>query len=325
MTQAQYRTPQLTHQTGFRVILPERVSISLGTEAIRVDEGLRLKRNNSEVNLRLDSAAGDALLSALRTPGPGMHTPGIADTWQKVLEHLAMHGMLQDAAFTGPGVSGIDALREAVDTLYAQMTRHSSARRARFVEGLKNRNTALIWLGQAYLFTKSARHHISPVLDHDMTSQERTMWTRFLEDESWHWRIYRPAMALYGLNFPDFDSVEAAPSTQRLIDILHDGAARSPIVYAVLMNYVERRPVADGPRSDRLLSALTRNCGFTDAAVKPIWWHSTENDLAGHSDLGAVVIANRRNIDRAELDEAIARSDELIGASCEWLTDVIQV
>jgi hypothetical protein len=252
-----------------------------------------------------------------------MSTVGIANTWTKILRRMAVRGMLSDTAFTGPGVSGIDAAREVLDAVHSQMTRHAAARRRRFVDGLRDRATALIWLGQSYLFTKAASYHISPVLGNDMAPQERALWTRLLKDESWHWRIYRPAMALYGMGFADFDDLRPVPSTQRTLDILHDGAARSPVVYSALTVYLEKPPAVGGPESHSVMSTLMRDCGFTRASVRPLWWHAMENEYAGHSDLGAVVIANRRRIERAELDDAIATADELIGASCDWLTDVI--
>jgi hypothetical protein len=313
----------LLHQDGFRIALPERVALDVETTVVTTDDGIRLSRNESTLSLHLAPHLRDALSCALDPTGPGMACAGIAETWRDLLQRLALRGMLADAAPADPGVSGVDAVREMLDAIHAQMTRHAAAGHRSFTDSLRDRATALTWLQQAYLVTKAAAYHISPVLDHDMSSQERDLWTRFLKDESWHWRIYRPAMALYGMNFPDFDDVPAAESSRKIIDILHDSASRSPVVYAVLTQYLEKPPLADGPDHHRLWSTLKRRCGFTDAAIRPLWWHSVENVHAGHCDLGAVVLADRRRIDRAELDDAIAASDEFIRASCLWLTDVV--
>lgn len=61
-----------------------------------------------------------------------------------------------------------------------------------------------------------------------------------------------------------------------------------------------------------------KSYGFNQAALRPLWWHATENLSAGHSAMGAIVISNRRLLSLHEVDEAVAAVRNTIRAVSEW-------
>ena len=188
-----------------------------------------------------------------------------------------------------------------------------------FIAGRADRPAAIQWLTENYHYTKSARYHVGPVLRHAMDAAERRLWQRFLHDESWHWRIYRPALSQFGFSFTDLDDHSPLPTTRLFIEKLRAIAEVSPVAYAAAMIFIERPPTGTELSSDPLYQSLMSYYGFSERLVRPLWWHATENLQAGHSTLGAVVISGRRALDSLALQEALAAVSDTVRAVSGWI------
>lgn len=242
----------IPEQPGFRIQLPERVKFCCGTTVERTPTGMKLARNETTLTVAVMAAARDSLIHALDEHGRGLATSGLSITWRQLLEKLAASGMLVDATHaTDPqrtarsdcGVPALDAVTTILDKIYEEIIAVFSVRHAidRFIAGEFSVATAVKWLVENYYYTKSASYHVAPVLEHDMDPEERELWRRFLKDESWHWRIYRPALSQFGLTYAKLDARDPLPPTRHLITTLHSIAEKSPIAYAAAMIFIENR------------------------------------------------------------------------------------
>jgi hypothetical protein len=317
----------IPEQEGFRVWLPERVRFSAGTAVEPTATGLKLVRNETTLSIALDPSARDALVAALAEGGAGLPTGGLSMTWRQLLEKLSASGTLTDAG--PPGASGelsaLDALVAVLDRVYRDTVASFTGESAleRLISGRYDQSAAVTWLVENYHYTKSASYHISPVLRHDMKSAERHLWQRFLKDESWHWRIYRPALAQFGLRFDELDTRPPRPSTRRFIETLHAISRNGPVAYAAAMIFIEKPPLWTDVDADPLYTSLMRYYGFSLSSIRPLWWHVTENLSAGHSALGSVVISNRQVVSRSELDTALRAVTDTIHAVRDWHEGVL--
>ncbi|MEV6135161.1 hypothetical protein AB0L63_03655 [Nocardia sp. NPDC051990] len=253
-----------------------------------------------------------------------MATEGLAPAWRQLLEKLGATGMLADCEPPAAGVSGLDAVSAVLDRIHASMVEHNRGDTTlnRLVEGRYDRAAGVRWLVENYHFTKSASYHISPVFGHEMSSDERKLWTRFLEEESWHWRIYRPAGSVFGLGFDELDAAGPRESTRQFVELIRAAAVRSPVAYAATLAFIEKSPASTDVADNLLLSSLMKHYGFTSTAVRPLWWHQLENATAGHNDLSAIVISNRQVIDAADFDDAIATAADVVRGSRLWYDDM---
>jgi pyrroloquinoline quinone (PQQ) biosynthesis protein C len=318
----------IPEQEGFRVLLPQRVRLHPATQVRDTPAGLRLERNETILTVSMPPAARDALLRALDERGAGMATAGLSVAWRQLLEKLAAAGMLVaagEAEPTGDEVPALVALATVLDTIHAQTravfaTDHPVNR---LIAGELTQDVAVRWLVENYYYTRGASYHVAPVLDHVMSESERALWARFLKDEAWHWRIYRPAFGQFRLSFAELDAREPRPSTRHFVRTLHSIARTSPIAYAATMIFIEKPPLWTDVDSDPLYTSLMRCYGFSPAAIRPLWWHATENATAGHSALGAVVISNRETVGRRELATALNAVRDTICAVGAWQADIL--
>lgn len=305
---------------GFHMWLPERVRLAPTTVVESTETGVRFRRNEIMLTLALAAPARKALLAALDEDGGGMVTTNIAAVWHQLLEKLAAAGMLVDAAPSACKVSGLDAVVAVLDRIYAEKVEYSLLDNgvAKFVRGECGNGAGFTWLVENYHFTKSAGYHISPVLRHQLLDSERMLWTRFLEDESWHWRIYRPASAMFGLRLADLDALPRLGQTEQLIESVRAAAELGSLAYAAVTTFLEKPPPSSNAAGHPFFSSLMENYGYTAAAIRPLWWHQTENIAAGHCSLGPIVISNRGAIDPDELEAAITAMTDVIHASHRW-------
>lgn len=222
-------------------------------------------------------------------------------------------------------MSALDALVAVLDQIHRDTIACFAGDSAlqRLIGGRYDQVAVVRWLVENYHYTKSAEHHISPVLHHAMSASERRVWSSFLKDESWHWRIYRPAFAQFGLRFEELDARPPAPSTRHFIETLHAISCGGPVAYAAAMIFIEQPPLSTDVGSDPLYSSLMTHYGFSRSSIRPLWWHATENLVAGHSGLGAVVITNRRIVSRSELDMALQAATDTIHAVSAWHEGVL--
>jgi len=317
-------TLPIPEQDGFQVWLPSQVRFAPGVLATPTPEGFRLERDATCVAVATSRAAADSLLRKLRESGTGLGTAGLALPWRQLLEKLAVNGMLTDPGHAADpdcdSVSALDAIAAIRDTIY-RASLESFATGSAFemlLSGALDPAAGVPWLVENYHYTKSASYHIGPVFTHQLAPPEHELWRRFLKDESWHWRIYRPAFHQFNLSFEFLDTLEPHPATSDFIETLHSVSCDGPVAYAAAMTYIEQPPQCTTLDEDPLFTALIRFYGFDRAAVRPLWWHATENLTAGHSALGPVVISNRRTVARAELDRALSGVRRTIRAVSAW-------
>jgi hypothetical protein len=240
---------------------------------------------------------------------------------------LANLGMLVAArssvvAGTVPALNALSAVFDAIHAESEQAFQPSHPLN-RMICGELATGAGRAWLIENYHYTKSASWHISPVLEHPMETEECELWRRFLKDESWHWRIYRPALAGFGLAYRILNERAPQVATERFVEVLRSAAVAGPTVYAAVMTFIERPPLND-LASDPLFGCLTRHYGFTEAGIRPLWWHATENLTAGHSDLGAAVITRRSVVSEAELTRMLAAVRATVREVARWNAEVLR-
>lgn len=319
----------IPEQAGFRILLPERVKFTCGTTVEPTPTGMKLVRNGTTLTVGVMAAARDALADTLDERGVGLATSGLSVTWRQLLEKLAVTGMLVSASHSSGSrdtessderVPALNTVVTILDKIYEETLVHFSVRSAidRLIAGELDAASAVKWLVENYYYTKSASYHVAPVLRHEMCPKERELWLRFLKDESWHWRIYRPALHQFELTYAELDARDPLPPTRHLIETLHSIADKSPVAYAASMIFIEKPPLWTDLHSDPLYTSLMKFYGFSQAAVRPLWWHATENLSAGHSALGVVVISHRRTLSLHQVDEAVAAVRDTIHAVSEW-------
>ena len=56
---------------------------------------------------------------------------------------------------------------------------------------------------------------------------------------------------------------------------------------------------------DPLFGGLHRHYGLRTESVRPLYWHSRENDTKGHRDMMAAVLASRATYSRDEVDALV--------------------
>jgi len=318
--------PAIPEQSGFRLRLPATVRFADRVTVHHGPQKLAIERNGTCISLRLDPQAALALVRALDRNGPGLRTSDLAPAWKKVIATLATEGVLSATIAPDDGecrsgyISGLDAIccvQEAIRTESAALITKSHPL-FDMIRGDIQKPAVHNWLIQNYHYTKHAAYHISPVLQHEMSTKERGLWARFLKDESWHWRIYRPVLGEMGTTYCQIDALEPNDATHDFIEAIRDASIISPIAYASVMIYIEQAPSQPNLDADPLYASLFHYYGFTRSSVRPLWWHALENATAGHSNLGSVVLANRGEILRTDVENAVSAVRRVIRAAIDW-------
>ncbi|MCX5042164.1 hypothetical protein OG921_03025 [Aldersonia sp. NBC_00410] len=318
----------IPEQSGFVLLLPESVRLAPETVITNTPVGIKLFRNGCALEISLPVDACAPFQRALGGQGAGMSTAGLALCWRQLMEKLAACGFLSDAvpSDTAEFVSALNTLTTVIDTIHQHEVKAFPSSHAlnRLIAGEYAQSAVVEWLVENYHYTKSAPTHIAPVFGHAMSAAERLLWQRFYEDESWHWRIYRPALHQFGLDFKTVDLRPPAKATARFISALRSAAEASAIAYAAVMLFIERPPLCTDMNDDPLFGSLLRSHGFSRRSIQPLWWHAVENLSAGHSGLGAAVILNRGQIPRTELDTAISAVRDVVEATSAWHQDILE-
>ncbi|MEV3985340.1 hypothetical protein [Nonomuraea sp. NPDC049758] len=321
-------TLPLPQQPGFQLVLPERLRFAPDTLIEQTLDGVRISRNEVILTITIPGPARMAFITRATDPSAYFESLRLAPVWRQLLQKCAAQGLMSDAtrAVTAEfPVSAIDAIRLLRDRMHEVSTRSFGPGHpfGSFAQGGYSRSAAARWIVQNYHYTKSAPHHISPLFRHAMDEEERALWTRFLKDESWHWRIYRPILGELGMSFEDVDACAVHPATHAFIEALRSCAANSIAAYAAALMFAELPPTVDTLDQDPLYGALVAHYGFRHTSVRPLWWHSMENLEAGHSDLAAVVLSRRRSLSPDELAQALNGLTRTIQAVSSWHQGVL--
>ncbi|KJL23701.1 hypothetical protein [Microbacterium foliorum] len=316
-------TLPLIEQPAFKVVLPDTAQLAEGVQVDLMPGGIRLHKHALRLDLAVPEAATEAVVHRLRTGWP---TAGLSATWKQLLEKLLASGMIRSAEAADPRkVPAADAIARIVDAIEGAAGRALTAEHPMnaFITGALSQSIARQWIIENFHFTAAADYHVPPVLEHDMSSEEREMWERFLRDESWHWRIYRPVLAQFDLSFEEVRAFPPMAGTTAFIEALHDAAVAGPVQYAAAMMFVERPPMVWEAQDDPLFGALLRDYGLHDESVRPLWWHTTENLHGGHSALGAVVITNRLALTPELVSDAAHHAERVVEAVAEWQREML--
>jgi hypothetical protein len=309
----------LPDQDGFELALPPRVVLAKGAVAERTATGIAIVKNNKRISACITPKAAAGLCNALN-PSVGIPTSRLAPSWRQVLQILGAAGMLStgEAHENASAVAALDVVAAIKDRICVRnaMAFPKDHRFNAFLSGKVG--GVRRWLIENYHYTRSASYHISPVLAHEHTDFERKVWQRFLVDESWHWKIYRPAFSELNISMQQLAHEELHCGTRNFVETLHRIATESPIAYAAAMTFIEEPPLADSMNDDDLSQALMHHHGLSSKAIRPLWWHATENRNAGHSALGPIVLSQRRVLRRTDFEAALQAIDDTIDAVSCW-------
>jgi hypothetical protein len=306
-------------QDGFELALPSRVVLAKGAIAVPTATGIAIVKNNKRISARITPKAAAALCNALK-PSVGVPTSRLAPPWRQLLQLLGTAGMLSTGeecqnASTVAALDAIAAIKEHI-CVRSESAFPKDHRFNRFLSG--KIGGVRRWLIENYHYTRSASYHISPVLAHEHTDFERKVWQRFLVDESWHWKIYRPAFSELSISMGQLNHEEPHCGTRNFVETLHRIATGSPIAYAAAMTFIEEPPLADSMNDDDLSLALMHHHGLSRKAIRPLWWHATENRNAGHSSLGPIVLSQRHVLRHTDFEEALRAVHDTIDAVSCW-------
>ena len=224
---------------------------------------------------------------------------------REIVHQLAFQGYLEDIAEvpTG-GCSGFNIVSRLQDVGTKANSEAGAVVRG-ICDGSVSRTVAQQWTEAQFHFTASAQHHISPVLRHARTQEEHEAWRSFLEDESTHWKIYKKAFADFGTDFTDVASRTPTTATAALISHLHRLATVDQYEYAAACLIIEE-PCDEGDvLSNPLYGGLHNHFGLRLEAVRPLYWHSRENETKGHRDMMAAVLASRPYYEAKDVDRLV--------------------
>jgi pyrroloquinoline quinone (PQQ) biosynthesis protein C len=319
------KTLPLPDHHGFELRLPARVALAPGASAHPDATGFSIVKNNTRITATVPARAAEKMGNLLGSAA-GMPTDGLADSWRQLIQTFGSAGMLVASGTTpeSGATPALDFVAAMKDRIYAHTATAfpEGHRFDRFLRG-DLRGKARRWLIENYRYTRSARYHIAPVLQHIHTEFERGVWERFLAEESWHWKIYRPAFSELGVDMSEIDSYQMDPGTEHFIETLHGISTRSPVDYAAAMTFIEEPPLAEAMDDDQLSVALMRHHGLSVKAVRPLWWHATENRAAGHSALGPILLSHRGSLRAAEVDGALDAMTKTIDAVSNWQHSIL--
>lgn len=173
------------------------------------------------------------------------------------------------------------------------------------------------WFLENYHYVRSAPHHCSPVLDHEMPATQRDLWRRFLFEESWHWRIFRPMFSAFGWPWDEHRSDTPGAGTRELTEVLAAAARTSPVVYGATLLLTEQVPKTKDVRTDPLYrGALT--LGVPERVLRPLWWHAWSQCPTAHRTLGAMIISQQDTVPAAEAAHAVAAFQAVYAAVGRW-------
>lgn len=316
--------PTIARPVG--VMLPPRLKLqdnaryTAGSDTLQVTaptRGQMVWSDSRTLALICDIISGAQMVSAA---GPAAHA---------ILEHLACSGVLADpdqanswSACSGFNLIGI--VLDEIETLqWKLLNKHPLL--AGLSDGGLPLNCAKGWLLESYHYTRSARRHISPVLDHAIEQSEREVWKQFLNEEATHWRIYKKAFEFLDWNWAERDAVEPIDATARFIDTLRRSAATSPSSYAASLMFIEQAPTAATLEEDALFGGLIRHYGFPNSAIQPLWIHATLNRDLGHEIWGQCVLSRRPVFSADELSLIRSNIRDLIAVTGDMLTAVLDV
>jgi hypothetical protein len=306
-TQSTIAAPQFT------VALPDAVMVR-PTCTVEVTE---LKLILSYAGRQLTMAGPNTLVGYALTPlaeGRVLTTSGLTPAARRLLTSLAARGLLVDpdqpgGADSAEGSSGINTIGCFADEnfrLSQEIPSHSDDNWAHFLSG----GFAPNWLRASFLenyhFTNSAAFHITPVLDHDLSGLSRAAWLQFLADEIPHYRIWRPAFSSFGWSYSAVQRQLPREPTAWLIESCRGAAAHSELAYLGVLMKIEMAPLESHYSQSPHYGTLLTQYGLPETAVRPLWWHTTENVTAGHSYMPATLLSQLGPICADELNDAFS-------------------
>ena len=300
-------------ESAFNVALPKSVMVRPTCEVEVTDQNLILQYAGRQ----LTTAGPNSIEGYALTPlaeGRVLNTSNVVPAMRRVLTALAGRGLLMDPDQPGgvdstEGSSGINTIGCFVDEsfrLFREIPSDSEDNWARFLAGDYAPNWLQASILEQYHFTNSAAFHITPVLDHDLSSQSRAAWLQFLADEIPHYRIWRPALSSFGWSYAAVQRQLPREPTAWLIESCRGAAAHSELAYLGVLMRLELAPVESHYSQSPYHNTLIKHYGLPESAVRPLWWHAMENVAAGHSAMPATLMSQLGLISAEQLSEAFS-------------------
>ena len=297
--------------TEFTLRLPESVIVRPTCDVEVTDNKLLLKYAGRQLKL-----AGPETLAgyAFRPLAEGrvLATANLVPAARDTLTRLACRGLLSDpdqpGAVTGSegsaGINTIGCFTDESNRLSEQFPSDGEANRAAFLSGSHGPEWLPANFLEQYHFTKSAAFHIEPVLDQPLSSLSRAAWLQFLADEIPHYRIWRPAFSSFNWDFEAVQRQIPREPTAWLLECFRGAAAHSELAYLGVVMKVEAAPMESHYSESEYFTTLMTKYGLPEAAVRPLWWHATENVTAGHSFMPATLLSEIGPVSAEQLNEA---------------------
>ncbi len=311
-------------QAGATIRLPVTFALRPGTDVRRDDGAVELTRGTR----RLRFATGDRPPPALRRFLDGEPlTPGQHGTaFESLCRKLLLNGMASEPAKPAhagwpahgdpPGPNLVALIADLRDDVRPGNDRGFALQRS-IIAGTCPPPLLAGWFLENYHYVRSAPHHCSPVLDHDMPAAQRNLWQRFLFEESWHWRIFRPMFSTFGWPWDEHRADTPGTGTRELTDVLAGAARTSPVVYAATLLLTEQVPKTKDVRTDPLYRGAL-GLGVPERVLRPLWWHAWSQCPTAHRTLGAMIISQQQTVPAAEAARAVAAFQAAYAAVGRW-------
>jgi len=294
---------------AFRPVEPRTVVPRSGTEFSWDTEDLRVARAGEESALSLPAEIVEDLYR-LVVKGDSyaqvLHETTDRDLLRQLVHELAFQGYVEDSDTLGRGlVSGFNVVARIADAIRAAQTSPDGLVTERIADGRLARSDVKAWLEDQFLFTASAVEHIAPVLERATTPSERNAWVSFCTEESWHWKIFRKIFADLETSFEQARRSHGEFGARRLTAHMRALAERSQYEYAAAALVIEEPCDEKDLLDDPVYRALHLSYGVRLDSIRPLYWHSRENETKGHRDMMAAVLASRAVYSPAEIEGLI--------------------
>ncbi len=264
---------------------------------------------------RLTFAGPNTLEGYALTPlaeGRVLTTGDLTLSARRLLASLAARGVLADpdqpgGANSTEGSAGINTIGCFTDEIYRlgqEIPRDTPENQAQFLSGDFAPTYVRAGILAQFQFTNSAVWHISPVLNHDLSDQSRRAWFQYLADETPHYRIWRPALSSFGWDFAKVQQQIPREPMSWLIESFRGAAEHSELAYLGLISKAEVAPLVSHYSESEYYTTWINKYGVPEAAIRPLWWHDTENVVKGHVTMPAMLMASLGQVTSDQLSDA---------------------
>lgn len=179
------------------------------------------------------------------------------------------------------------------------------------------------WLLENYHYTRSAEYHITPTLSNS-SSYRKHEWNNFLEEERYHWKIYKNVFDYIDMSFDEVNQIKPIKETSAFIESLRYLSRNNLKAYSAVLCYIEQSPDAESLSDDPLFSSLVTYYGFPMKSISPLWEHAKANETLRHNSIGIYELCDQYFYSANELSDIRNGLKMVIQNIANWHTGIYE-